>query len=91
MVLAFFLPVLAPSPRKKSASGNPSIKNSPFRSSWAKTQGYYLVERIDERVASHAVMMLLSAFFEDLVQRTFKRLTHLLAMKGAGGGLDKVG
>jgi urease alpha subunit len=45
-----------------------------------------LVERIDERVASHAVMTLLSAFFEDYIQRTFKRLTHLLAMKGAGGG-----
>jgi hypothetical protein len=29
-------------------------------------------------------------FFEDYVQRTFKRLTNLLAMKGAGGGLDKM-
>jgi hypothetical protein len=25
------------------------------------------------------------------VQRTFRRLMNLLAMKGSGGGLDKVG
>jgi uncharacterized protein YutE (UPF0331/DUF86 family) len=46
--------------------------------------------RVDERVASHADMMLLFTFFEDYVQRTFKRLTNLLAMKGSGGGLNKV-
>jgi hypothetical protein len=47
-------------------------------------------DRIDERIASHADMVLLFGFFEDYVQRTFKRLTNLLAMKGSGGGLDKV-
>jgi hypothetical protein len=47
-------------------------------------------DRIDERVASHADMVLLFGFFEDYVQRTFKRLTNLLAMKESGGGLDKV-
>jgi hypothetical protein len=46
--------------------------------------------RVDGRVASHADMMLLFTFFEDYVQRTFKRLTNLLAMKGSGGGLNKV-
>jgi hypothetical protein len=30
------------------------------------------------------------AFFEDYVQRTFRQLINLLAMKGSGGGLDKV-
>jgi hypothetical protein len=49
-------------------------------------------DRIDERVASHADMVLLFGFFEDYMQRTFKRLTDLLAMKGAGGGgLEKAG
>jgi uncharacterized protein YutE (UPF0331/DUF86 family) len=49
-------------------------------------------DRIDEKVASHADMTLLFAFFEDYIQRTFKRLTDLLAMKGAGrGGLEKAG
>jgi hypothetical protein len=48
-------------------------------------------DRIDERVASHADMVLLFGFFEDYVQRTFRRLMNLLAMKGSGGGLDKVG
>jgi hypothetical protein len=47
-------------------------------------------DRIDERVASHADMVLLFGFFEDYVQRTFRRLMNLLAMKGSGGGLDKV-
>jgi hypothetical protein len=37
-------------------------------------------------------MVLLFGFFEDYVQRTFKRLTNLLTMKGAGGGrLEKAG
>jgi hypothetical protein len=48
-------------------------------------------DRIDERVASHADMVLLFGFFEDYVQRTFRRLMNLLAMKGSGGGLDNVG
>jgi uncharacterized protein YutE (UPF0331/DUF86 family) len=49
-------------------------------------------DRIDERVASHADMVLLFGFFEDYVQRAFKRLTDLLEMKGAGkGGLEKAG
>ena len=43
-------------------------------------------DRIDERVASHADMVLMFGFFEDYVQRTFKRLTNLLAMKESGGG-----
>jgi uncharacterized protein YutE (UPF0331/DUF86 family) len=47
-------------------------------------------DRIDERVASHSDMVLLIGFFEDYVQRTFRRLTNLLAMKGSGGRLDKV-
>jgi hypothetical protein len=47
-------------------------------------------DRIDERVASHADMVLLFGFFEDYVQRTFRQLINLLAMKGSGGGLDKV-
>jgi hypothetical protein len=41
-------------------------------------------DRIDERVASHADMVLMFGFFEDYVQRTFKRLMNLLAMKGSG-------
>jgi uncharacterized protein YutE (UPF0331/DUF86 family) len=49
-------------------------------------------DRIDERVASHAEMTLLLAFFEDYIQRTFKRLSDLLTMEGAGeGGLKKAG
>jgi hypothetical protein len=49
-------------------------------------------DRIDERVASHADMVLLFGFFEDYIKRTFKRLTDLLEMKGAGkGGLEKAG
>jgi uncharacterized protein YutE (UPF0331/DUF86 family) len=48
-------------------------------------------DRIDERVASHEDMVLLFGFFEDYVQRTFRRLMNLLAMKGSGVGLDKVG
>jgi hypothetical protein len=48
-------------------------------------------DRIDERVASHADMVLLFGFFEDYVQRTFRRLMNLLAMKWSGVGLDKVG
>jgi hypothetical protein len=47
-------------------------------------------DRIDERVASHADMVLLFGFFEGYVQRTFRQLINLLAMKGSGGGLDKV-
>jgi uncharacterized protein YutE (UPF0331/DUF86 family) len=51
-------------------------------------------DRIDERIVSPGDMVLLFGFFEDYVQRTFKRLTNLLAMKvamkGSGGGLDKV-
>jgi hypothetical protein len=41
-------------------------------------------DRIDERVASHADMVLMFGFFEDYVQRTFRRLMNLLAMKGSG-------
>jgi hypothetical protein len=47
-------------------------------------------DRIDERIVSPGDMVLLFGFFEDYVQRTFRRLTNLLAMKGSGGGLDKV-
>jgi len=47
-------------------------------------------DRIDERIVPPGDMVLLFGFFEDYVQRTFKRLTNLLAMKGSGGGLDKV-
>jgi hypothetical protein len=37
-------------------------------------------------------MKLLFAFFEAYIQRTFKRLTDLLAIKEAGrGGLEKAG
>jgi hypothetical protein len=37
-------------------------------------------------------MVLLFGFFEDYIKRTFKRLTDLLEMKGAGkGGLEKAG
>jgi hypothetical protein len=44
-------------------------------------------------IASTVAMfwVLLFGFFEDYVQRTFRRLMNLLAMKGSGGGLDKVG
>ena len=49
-------------------------------------------DRIDERIISPGDMILLFGFFEDYMQRTFKRLTDLLAMKGAGGGgLEKAG
>jgi hypothetical protein len=43
-------------------------------------------------IASTVAMfrVLLFGFFEDYVQRTFRRLMNLLAMKGSGGGLDKV-
>jgi uncharacterized membrane protein len=43
-------------------------------------------------IASTVAMfwVLLFGFFEDYVQRRFKRLTNLLAMKGSGGSLDKV-
>jgi hypothetical protein len=44
----------------------------------------YEHDSIDERVASYAGMVLLFGFFEDYAQRTFKRLTNLLVMKGAG-------
>jgi hypothetical protein len=47
-------------------------------------------DRIDERIVSPGDMVLLFGFFEDYMQRTFKRLMNLLAMKGSGGGLDKV-
>jgi len=47
-------------------------------------------DRIDERIVSPGDMVLLFGFFEDYVQRTFRRLTNLLAMQGSGGGLDKV-
>jgi hypothetical protein len=36
------------------------------------------------------VWVFLFGFFEDYVQRTFRRLTNLLAMKGSGRSLDKV-
>jgi 4-amino-4-deoxy-L-arabinose transferase-like glycosyltransferase len=44
-------------------------------------------------IASKVAMFWVQLFglFEDYVQRTFKRLTNLLAIKGSGGGLDKVG
>jgi hypothetical protein len=44
-------------------------------------------------IASTVAMfwVLLFGFFEDYVQRTFRRLMNLLAMKGSGGGLDNVG
>jgi hypothetical protein len=44
-------------------------------------------------IASTVAMfwVLLFGFFEDYVQRTFRRLMNLLAMKGSGGCLDKVG
>jgi hypothetical protein len=49
-------------------------------------------DRIDERIVSPGEMVLLFGFFEDYVQNTFKRLTNLLTMKGAGGGrLEKAG
>jgi hypothetical protein len=48
-------------------------------------------DRIDERIVSSGDMVLLFGFFEDYVQRTFRRLMNLLAMKGSGGGLDNVG
>jgi hypothetical protein len=41
-------------------------------------------DRIDERIVSHADMVLMFGFFEDYVQRTFRRLMNLLAMKGSG-------
>jgi hypothetical protein len=43
-------------------------------------------------IASTVAMfwVLLFGFFEDYVQRTFRRLMNLLGMKGSGGGLDKV-
>jgi hypothetical protein len=47
-------------------------------------------DRIDEKIVSPGDMVLLFGFFEDYVQRTFRRLMNLLAMKGSGGGLDKV-
>jgi len=47
-------------------------------------------DRIDERIVSPGDMVLLFGFFGDYVQRTFRRLTNLLAMQGSGGGLDKV-
>jgi hypothetical protein len=47
-------------------------------------------DRIDERIVSPGDMVLLFGFFEDYLQRTFRRLMNLLAMKGSGGGLDKV-
>jgi hypothetical protein len=47
-------------------------------------------DRIDERTVSPGYMVLLFGFFEDYVQRTFRRLMNLLAMKGSGGSLDKV-
>jgi uncharacterized protein YutE (UPF0331/DUF86 family) len=47
-------------------------------------------DRIDERIVSSGDMVLLFGFFEDYVQRTFRRLMNLLARKGSGGGLDKV-
>jgi len=47
-------------------------------------------DRIDERIVSPGDMVLLFGFFEDYVQRTFRRLMNLLAMKGSGGSLDKV-
>jgi hypothetical protein len=42
-------------------------------------------DRIDERIVSPGDMVLLFGFFEDYVQRTFRRLMNLLAMKGSGG------
>jgi uncharacterized protein YutE (UPF0331/DUF86 family) len=48
-------------------------------------------DRIDERIASSIEMKLLFAYFEAYIQRTFKQLTDLPAMKGAGGGLEKAG
>jgi hypothetical protein len=47
-------------------------------------------DRIDERIVSPGEMVLLFGFFEDYVQRTFRRLMNLLAMKGSRGSLDKV-
>jgi hypothetical protein len=47
-------------------------------------------DRIDERIVSPGDMVLLFGFFEDYVQRTFRRLMNLLAMKGYRGSLDKV-
>jgi hypothetical protein len=47
-------------------------------------------DRIDEGIVSPGDMVLLFGFFEDYVQRTFRQLMNLLAMKGSGGGLDKV-
>jgi hypothetical protein len=47
-------------------------------------------DRIDEGVVSPGDMVLLFGFFEDYVQRTFRRLMNLLAMKGSGGGLEKL-
>jgi uncharacterized protein YutE (UPF0331/DUF86 family) len=47
-------------------------------------------DRIDERIVSPGDMVLLFGFFEDYVQRTFRRLMNLLAMKGSRGSLDKV-
>jgi hypothetical protein len=44
-----------------------------------------------ERIVSSGDIVLLVGFFEDYLQRTFRRLMNLLAMKGSGGGLDKVG
>jgi uncharacterized protein YutE (UPF0331/DUF86 family) len=46
-------------------------------------------DRIDERIVSPGDMVLLFGFFEDYVQRTFRRLMNLLAMKGSGGGSGK--
>jgi hypothetical protein len=46
-------------------------------------------DRIDERIASSIEMKLLFAYFEAYIQRTFKQLTDVPAMKGAGGGLQK--
>jgi hypothetical protein len=42
-------------------------------------------DRIDERVASPGDMVLLFGFFEDYIQRTFRWLMNLLAMKGSAG------
>jgi hypothetical protein len=47
-------------------------------------------DRIDEKIVSPGDMVLLFGFFEDYVQRTFRRLMNLLAMKGSGGGLEKL-
>ncbi len=41
-------------------------------------------DRIDERIVSPGDMVLLFGFFEDYVQRTFRRLMNLLAMRGSG-------